>query len=135
MPFLRVLGVLAGVFPVRPLPEGDCVGTADEPSQGVRKPISAPRSEGACHRGPRLAGGFPFATLATLRPLAAGSARRRKCLAPQAAPGNPPHRLRVPGGTRRSCHAAPSPAIAPPVPLAGQNASLHRPLRGTPRIA
>jgi hypothetical protein len=41
----------------------------------------------------RLRGGFPSATLATFRPLAAGSAREIQDLAPQAASRNPPHRL------------------------------------------
>jgi hypothetical protein len=42
---------------------------------------------------PPARGGVPSATLATLRPLAAGSARRDFFLAPQAASSTPPHRL------------------------------------------
>jgi len=43
-------------------------------------------------------GGFPTATLATLRPLAAGSARRNLHLTPQAAAWNPPLRTGSPVG-------------------------------------
>src|SRR4030067_335431 len=46
--------------------------------------------------GPLARGGVPSATLATLRPLAAGSARRDFFLAPQAASSTPPHRLGAP---------------------------------------
>src|SRR4030065_634657 len=42
--------------------------------------------------GPLARGGVPSATLTTLRPLAAGSARRDFFLAPQAASSTPPHR-------------------------------------------
>src|SRR3990170_30709 len=50
-------------------------------------------------------GGVPSATLATVRPLAAGSARRDFFLAPQAASSTPPHRLGSPvegAASRRS---------------------------------
>src|SRR3990170_1388845 len=50
-------------------------------------------------------GGVPSATLATVRPLAAGSARRDFFLAPQAASSTPPHRLGPPvagAASRRS---------------------------------
>ena len=43
--------------------------------------------------GPLARGGVPSATLATLRPLAPGSARHDFWLAPQAALSTPPHRL------------------------------------------
>src|SRR4030066_695089 len=46
--------------------------------------------------GPLAREGVPSATLATLRPLAAGSARRDFLLAPQAASSTPPHRLGSP---------------------------------------
>ncbi|HEU5361362.1 MAG TPA: apolipoprotein N-acyltransferase [Candidatus Deferrimicrobiaceae bacterium] len=46
--------------------------------------------------GPLARGGVPSATLATWRPLAAGSARRGYFLAPQAASSTPPYRLGSP---------------------------------------
>jgi len=52
---------------------------------------NAPGGSGTLARG-----GVPSATLATWRPLAAGSARRDFFLAPQAASSTPPHRLGSP---------------------------------------
>ena len=63
-------------------------------------------------------GGVPSATLATLRPLAAGSARRDFFLAPQAASSTPPHRLGPPvaGAASRRRGGAVRPASRGPLP-------------------
>jgi len=52
VPLVRILGVLTGVFLLRPLPEGDRIGTADEPLQRVCEVASvcygeAPHEPGA----------------------------------------------------------------------------------------
>src|SRR3990172_1733762 len=60
--------------------------------------------------GPLARGGVPSATLETLRPLAAGSARRDFFLAPQAASSTPPHR---PGSPITDIHAAGCTTAAP----------------------
>jgi len=75
MPFVRFLGVLMQRL-VNGLTHRSAAGIAPD-----RRQFRA-----------RARGGLPLATLATLRPLAAGSARRNFSLAPQAAARNPPQR-------------------------------------------
>ncbi len=60
-------------------------------------PLRRPRA--ASGQGPLARGVVPRSYARDLRPLAAGSTRRNLHLAPQAAPGNPPHR---PGAPRLS---------------------------------